>query len=176
MILHGLRRWHDKRGQLRQQSHRISRHYYDIYKLIQSEVGQRAKEDHALAVDCARHAQMFFNSIDLDLKSACRGSFAISPTPGMAEVLKRDYQAMTGMIFGEVPDFSNVMNTVRQLEDEINQGKIKPLQIELRRKRSALPMTETELKLIAALANMGLNKRPSHGYKTPAATGTPKKL
>ncbi len=32
VILHGLRRWHDNRGALRQQGHRVSRHYYDIYK------------------------------------------------------------------------------------------------------------------------------------------------
>src|SRR3990167_2143725 len=38
IILHGLRRWHDNRGQLRQQGHRISRHYYDIYKLMHSPV------------------------------------------------------------------------------------------------------------------------------------------
>lgn len=30
VILHGLRRWHDNRGVLRQQGHRVSRHYYDI--------------------------------------------------------------------------------------------------------------------------------------------------
>jgi len=33
VILHGLRRWHDNRGALRQQGHRVSRHYYDIYQL-----------------------------------------------------------------------------------------------------------------------------------------------
>jgi hypothetical protein len=32
-----------------------------------------------------------------------------------------------------------------------------------RRKRSALEMTETELKVIAALAIMGLSKRPKNG-------------
>ena len=61
VILHGLRRWHDNRGTLRQQGHRVSRHYYDIYKLIQSPVGREAAADHALALDCARHALMFFN-------------------------------------------------------------------------------------------------------------------
>ncbi|HSX20511.1 MAG TPA: nucleotidyl transferase AbiEii/AbiGii toxin family protein, partial [Gammaproteobacteria bacterium] len=39
VILHGLRRWHDNRGVLRQKGHRISRHYYDIYKLIRSPIG-----------------------------------------------------------------------------------------------------------------------------------------
>ncbi len=121
VILHGLRRWHDNRGQLRQQGHRISRHYYDIYKLIQSEMGQRAKRNHMLAIDCARHAQMFFNSADLDLKSARPGSFTLATTPEMIDALRRDYQAMSGMIFGEVPDFTIVINEIRELEQQINQ-------------------------------------------------------
>ena len=121
VILHGLRRWHDNRGALRQQGHRVSRHYYDIYKLSRSPVGQRAAKDRALALDCARHALMFFNSTDLDLIHAQPGSFAITPTPEMEDALKRDYQAMSGMIFGEVPDFAEVLEATRQLEQVINQ-------------------------------------------------------
>lgn len=120
VILHGLRRWHDNRGVLRQHGHRVSRHYYDIYKLIHSPVGKNAVADHALALDCARHALMFFNSPDLDLLSARPGTFAITPTAGMVDALRRDYQAMLGMIFGEVPEFSDVLNTVEKLEHEIN--------------------------------------------------------
>lgn len=120
VILHGLRRWHDNRGALRQHGHRISRHYYDIYKLIYSPVGKNAAADHALALDCARHALMFFNSPDLDLLSARPGTFAITPTSGMVDALRRDYQAMLGMIFGEVPEFSDVLNAVEKLEHEIN--------------------------------------------------------
>ncbi len=121
VILHGLRRWHDNRRQLRHQGHRISRHYYDIYKLIQSDVGLQARKNPLLAIDCARHAQMFFNSTDLDLKSARPGSFALSPTPEMIPALRRDYRAMAVMIFGEVPDFALVLNKIVELEQQINQ-------------------------------------------------------
>lgn len=41
---------------------------------------------------------------------------------------------------------------------------------------SALVMTETELKLIAAAAIIGESSNPNSGYSTPAATGTPKAL
>lgn len=120
VILHGLRRWHDNRGVLRQNGHRISRHYYDIYKLFHSPVGQRAITDHKLALDCARHALMFFNSADLDLVHAHAGSFAITPTPEMVDALRRDYHAMEGMIFGEVPEFPDILEVLNQLEHQIN--------------------------------------------------------
>jgi hypothetical protein len=36
-----------------------------------------------------------------------------------------------------------------------------------------LAITETELKLIAMAANIGLSVTPQIGYSTPAATGIP---
>ncbi len=120
VILHGLRRWHDARGTLRHDGHRISRHYYDIHRLMHSDAGKRALSDLALARDCSRHAMMFFNSPDLDLPHACPGSYAIMPTVEMIDVLRRDYQSMAGMIFGDVPDIIDVLHTVQRLEQLIN--------------------------------------------------------
>ena len=45
-----------------------------------------------------------------------------------------------------------------------------------RRNRRALPTTETELRLIAALAIMGERSRPNAGYSAPAARGMPRPL
>lgn len=44
------------------------------------------------------------------------------------------------------------------------------------RSRSALPMTDTDERLIAAAASMGLSSHPKKGYSTPAAMGTPSVL
>jgi hypothetical protein len=120
VILHGLRRWHDKRGVLRQQGHRASRHYYDIFQLAHSPTGKKALADAALGKDCVRHARLFFNSADLDLLSAQMGRFAIAPTAQMTEVLRRDYQAMTTMIFGDVPTFTEVLESIRKIEIQLN--------------------------------------------------------
>lgn len=56
IILHGLRQWHDRRGQLRQGGQRVSRHYYDIYRLLQHPDVTAWQADHGLARDCAQHA------------------------------------------------------------------------------------------------------------------------
>jgi hypothetical protein len=45
-----------------------------------------------------------------------------------------------------------------------------------RRSRKAFNTTETELKLIAAAAIIGLSSNPKNGYSTPAAIGTPSAL
>ena len=45
-----------------------------------------------------------------------------------------------------------------------------------RLRRSAFPITDTELNVMAALAIIGLSSRPNHGYRMPAAMGTPATL
>ena len=47
------------------------------------------------------------------------------------------------------------------------------LDFHLLRSRNALPITDTELKLIAAAANIGLNVIPNNGNKAPPAIGIP---
>lgn len=120
VILHGLRKWHDNRGEVRQQGNRVSRHYYDLYRLLNSGAGLNAIQNLALGTDCVRHALMFFNRPDYELQSALNGSFAITPTAGMVDELKRDYQAMSGMIFGEVPGFLEVLTSIEKLEMQLN--------------------------------------------------------
>jgi hypothetical protein len=44
IILHGLRRWWDRRGELKGGGQRVSRHYYDVYRLLASEIGRKATE------------------------------------------------------------------------------------------------------------------------------------
>ena len=98
MILHGLRRWYDHRGQLRHGGQRVSRHYYDVFRLLESPTGKTAEADRQLAEDCARHARMFFNTPDFDLDDAAPGTFSLVPSAPMLDALERDYNAMAVMI------------------------------------------------------------------------------
>jgi Nucleotidyl transferase AbiEii toxin, Type IV TA system len=67
VIAHGLRRWYERRGVLRQEGQRVSRHYYDLHCLLASEAGGAALADRDLGADCVRHARMFFDRPDYDL-------------------------------------------------------------------------------------------------------------
>jgi Nucleotidyl transferase AbiEii toxin, Type IV TA system len=122
VILHGLRRWWDRRGELKGGGQRVSRHYYDVYRLLASEIGQNATGDLAMAEDCVRHARMFFNRPDLDLASATPGSFALTPHNGMLADLRRDYEAMSGMVFGPIPTVDEVVTAIAELEQRLNRG------------------------------------------------------
>ncbi|MBI3682788.1 MAG: nucleotidyl transferase AbiEii/AbiGii toxin family protein, partial [Acidobacteria bacterium] len=120
IIIHGQRRWFERRGELQNQGQRVSRYYYDIYRLLESPVGQRALEDRSLSRDCVRHARMFFDRADFDLASAIPGTLVLSPSLAMADFLRRDYARMAGMIMGAVPEFDEVIARIEDFERAIN--------------------------------------------------------
>jgi len=122
VIAHGLRRWFEIRGELRQEGQRISRHYYDLHCLLNSAVGGAAMAAENLATDCVRHARLFFNRPDFDLVSAQRGSWVIEPSAGMLERLRGDYAKTIPMILGAAPTFEEIMSSMKKLNDSVNKG------------------------------------------------------
>jgi hypothetical protein len=120
VILHGVRNWFEKRGVLRGEGQRVSRHYYDVHRILQSELGARAIANRALGADCVAHARMFFNSPDLGLDRATPGVYSLTPSDQMIEDLRRDYGRMAGMIIGDPPGFDEVIASIAVLERELN--------------------------------------------------------
>lgn len=120
VIAHGLRRWYERRGILRHEGQRVSRHYYDLHRLLGSDVGRAALVDTDLGADCVRHARMFFDRPDYDLVSAVPGSFAIAPIGEMIEALSRDYAHTTAMIFGDAPPFESILASIGEIERTAN--------------------------------------------------------
>lgn len=124
VIVHGLRGWFDNRGELRQEGQRISRHYYDLHVMRGTDAGERAMADLKLGAECVRHARMFFNRPPFNLSAATPGSFALTPVDTMRDALRRDYEAMAGMIIGQAPAFDDVIASIASLEKRLN-GNIK---------------------------------------------------
>jgi hypothetical protein len=120
IIAHGLWQWHERRGEIRHGGQRVTRHYYDLRSMLETATrsGWHLRDD--LARDCANHADMFFGSPDLGLDLAKQGGFTLTPTENMRSALEKDYQAMSGMIFGDVPVFSEVIAAIEELEYLVN--------------------------------------------------------
>jgi hypothetical protein len=125
IILHGLRQWHDRRGELRHGGQRVSRHYYDLHQLMRAGQAADWQADHALALDCARHARLFFGSADLGLDTAAPSMFTLTPSAAMIDALARDYAAMAGMVFGAVPTLETVLASVEKIETAVNRSAAK---------------------------------------------------
>ena len=74
---------------------RLSRHYYDVVRLYQGDIGQRALAQPRLLESVVRHKSLFFRSGWANYQTAVPGSIRLSPTEARVGDLKRDYQAMT---------------------------------------------------------------------------------
>jgi hypothetical protein len=120
VILHGLRQWWERRKELKGGGQRVSRHYYDVYRLLASEIGRKATDDTNMAQDCVRHARMFFNRPDFDLASAIPGTYTLTPHEAMLDTLRDDYEAMSGMIFGPISSLDEVLASISELERHLN--------------------------------------------------------
>lgn len=119
LIVHGMTSYYEAKGELRGDG-RMSRHYYDVHQLMGVPVGEKACKDDALIEDCVRHARMFFFRNHTGLHEAQRGSFHLRPSDEMLGPLRRDYEAMAAMIFGDVPPFETVLESVARAEDRLN--------------------------------------------------------
>ena len=123
VIVHGLRAWFERRGELRQEGQRVSRHFYDLHSILPTDAGARALADRALGQECIRHAAMFFGRPDFDLESAAAGRFTLRPQDEMLDRLRRDYDAMAGMIFGPIPTFDAVIGSLATLEARLAESR-----------------------------------------------------
>ena len=63
---------------------------------------------------------MLFNRPDFDLAAAAPGSYALVPHDEMLANLEQDYKAMSEMIFGDIPAFGAIIESVVNLEKHLN--------------------------------------------------------
>jgi len=120
IIVHGLRQRYEQSGELHRGGQRVSRHYFDLHQLMHAQGVTEWLQNKALAADCARHARLFFGSPAAGLDRAAHGTFTLTPPAAMGEALQRDYVAMSGMIFGPVPEFAAVLERIAEIESIIN--------------------------------------------------------
>lgn len=107
---------------LRQDSSRQSRHWYDLDRLAQSDIGTRALADRDLLADVVKVKKVFFNSSTADYDACLSGGLRLVPTGDSLAALERDYSQMcdAGMILDEPPDFEDIIARLGTLAGAIN--------------------------------------------------------
>jgi len=98
----------------------MSRHYYDLAELAKLEVRGKALTDLELLSDVALHKSRFFPAAWAKYGEAHPPTLRLSPKTELERKLRTDYRAMQEMIFGECPDFDEILVILEQLEKDIN--------------------------------------------------------
>jgi len=102
-------------------SDRQSRHYYDVVRLYQRGIGQRALQDLELLKAVSRHKMVFFARAWAKFDEAIPGTLRLVPPVSRIPELERDYQYMREeMIFGDAPALGDILDLLREIERQVN--------------------------------------------------------
>lgn len=99
---------------------RLSRHYYDLYCLCRHALGHQALKSGDLLKRVVKHKSLFFAQAWANYDTAKPGTFHLVPPEARVDGLRRDYDAMQAMIFGESPKWDKIIQELKRLEDSIN--------------------------------------------------------
>lgn len=99
---------------------RYSRHYYDLYRMSQTEVKANALADNDLLTRVVDFKDKFYRCPWARYDLAKRGTMRLIPPDYNLNKLRDDYEHMQNMLFGVKPSFEEIMAGIAKLEKEIN--------------------------------------------------------
>lgn len=99
---------------------RISRHYYDLHRLSQTPIAERALDKLELLDRVVDHKKTFFRQARANYDEARAGNIHLLPHDARVAALNIDYEKMRDMLFGDIPSFEDIMESLTKLESRIN--------------------------------------------------------
>jgi hypothetical protein len=99
---------------------RVSRHFYDLYRLSQHEIGRQALTRLDLLDRVVTHKRLFFASAWASYDTARPRTFHLIPREDRLPDLRKDYAQMQAMIFGVYPSWDEILSGLKALEQQIN--------------------------------------------------------
>jgi len=102
---------------------RYSRHYYDLYCMAKSKVKSNALSDVELLHRVVEFKDKFYRCPWARYDLADFGTIKLMTPEYSISKLRDDYEHMQNMLFGNKPDFDEIMDGIKVLESEINHRK-----------------------------------------------------
>jgi hypothetical protein len=99
---------------------RYSRHYYDLYCMAHKGVLEKALVQKDLLTQVAEFKQTFYPRKWAQYEHARIGSLKLVPAVHSMDKLRSDYSMMQSMIYGNYPDFDELIRFIKNLEVQIN--------------------------------------------------------
>jgi hypothetical protein len=99
---------------------RISRHFYDFFRLLTSPIKDKALMEHSLLERVANHKSIYFASGWADYGAARQGTLKLLPLVRVLDELEKDYGLMTPMFFRDQPDWRLILKTIEEFERMFN--------------------------------------------------------
>lgn len=103
---------------------RMFRHWYDLSRLADHQIGIDALTDIPLLERVVRHKEAFFAYSNVSYDGCLDGGIVLEPRDSLMDDLYADYKAMVAqrMFAGKAPEFQEVIGQIRALQAEINEA------------------------------------------------------
>ena len=99
---------------------RYARHLYDVYKMGKSKIKEMAFAKRELLDKYIAFKQKFYYSKNARYETAVLNSVKLLPESSFIDELRSDYHNMLQMIYGDKPDFDEIIDYLQILEKEIH--------------------------------------------------------
>ena len=99
---------------------RYARHLYDVYNMGNSWVKESAFKRKELLEKDVAFKQKFYYAKGAHYETATLSSIELLPKEAVLNALKEDYQAMSNMIYGNIPEFKDILVFLEKLQKEIH--------------------------------------------------------
>lgn len=97
---------------------RITRHMYDIVKMMDKPFAMEAMQDVQLYEDIVTHRKKFTAWSGLDYTSHLPHTISFLPPESIEDVLRDDYKQMQiGFIYANAPSFDEIMERLSELQN-----------------------------------------------------------
>lgn len=100
---------------------RYARHLYDVYNMGNSWVKERAFKRKELLEKDVVFKQKFYYAKNAHYETATLSSIELMPKEAVLNALKEDYKAMRNMIYGNIPEFEEILAFLEKLQSEIHE-------------------------------------------------------
>jgi predicted nucleotidyltransferase component of viral defense system len=101
---------------------RMSRHLYDLARMFDAGIAEKALSDKELYKSILEHRRIFIGLKDFDYSTLAPKTIKIVPPENIIDLWKTDYETMREtMIYGNSLSFNKLMDRIKQLNERINQ-------------------------------------------------------
>ncbi len=103
---------------------RMSRHLYDVHRILQTEIADEALTDENLYNSVIEHRRKFIGLRGFDYDTLRRPTLKIVPTGETRDRWEADYKnTVMNMVMGAAPTFGEIMVELEELNERINKMK-----------------------------------------------------
>ena len=101
---------------------RMSRHLYDLQRMLHTSIAQRALSDEALYRAVVEHRRKFINLRDFNYDTLYPEHLSLEIPSNVLDLWRKDYETMQRtMIYGQSVTFDELLAEIRQLNIRIRE-------------------------------------------------------